>query len=203
MSHTVLLVDDEPAITSALEYPFQTAGYTLLIAHSGERAIELLSAEQPDIVVLDIMLGDMTGYDVCAYIRRAERYVPVLMLTARDLISDQIVGLDAGADVYMTKPFEPRAVVAQVRALLRRTVQEEAHCCAVRRAGAARRNDADHARRAAAGVDDAGVRVAGVFDAEFGADIRPNDPAATRVGGCGRIEFAHGGHAHSAAAEED
>ena len=118
MTKTILIVDDEPAITAALTYQLRDGGHRLLVAHSGVEAMQLLH-EQPDLVILDVMLPDLDGYAVCKIIRRSERYIPVLMLTARDMVNDQVIGLDAGADVYMTKPFSPKAIVAQVNALLR------------------------------------------------------------------------------------
>lgn len=117
-SKRILIVDDERAITSGLSSLFTQAGYETLIAHTGPEAIDSLSAD-PDLVILDVMLPGLDGYEVCRQIRREKSYLPIVMLTARDESSDKVLGLELGADVYMTKPFEPRELLAQVRALFR------------------------------------------------------------------------------------
>ncbi|MCK5919338.1 MAG: response regulator transcription factor, partial [Methylococcales bacterium] len=115
---TILIVDDEPTITTALNHYFRQDNYETILAHSGREAIEKLSL-MPDLVVLDIMLPDMDGYQVCQHIRRQPRYTPVLMLTAKDRQQDKVLGLDIGADAYLTKPYDPQELLAQVRALFR------------------------------------------------------------------------------------
>jgi DNA-binding response OmpR family regulator len=118
MEHTVLIVDDEPTITSALAYAFAQEGYRTILAHSGQEALDRLSSK-PDLVVLDIMLPDVDGYQVCRHIRAQAHYTPVLMLTAKDTLPEKVRGLDLGADAYLTKPYQPQELLAQVRALLR------------------------------------------------------------------------------------
>lgn len=117
-NHTILVVDDEPTITSALNYYFVQAGYETILAHTGQEALEKI-ALKPDLVVLDIMLPDIDGYQICQHIREQPRYTPILMLTAKDTLQEKVVGLDLGADAYMTKPYKPQELLAQVRALLR------------------------------------------------------------------------------------
>jgi len=115
----VLIVEDEPALVDTLEYSLQRQGYTVLTAGDGPRAIEIARREQPDLVILDIMLPLLDGLDVCRILRQ-EMNVPILMLTARSEEVDKVVGLEMGADDYMTKPFSMRELTARVKALLRR-----------------------------------------------------------------------------------
>ncbi|MCL4263309.1 MAG: response regulator transcription factor [Anaerolineae bacterium] len=123
-SKRILLVDDEPAITSALTVILQRAGYDTAVAATGADALTHFAAP-PDLVILDIMLPDMDGYQVCRAIRQHPTYVPILMLTARDTLPDKVLGLELGADAYLTKPFAPGELLAQVRALFRLVGQME------------------------------------------------------------------------------
>jgi len=118
----VLVVDDEENIRSLVRMYLEREGYRILEAETGDTALESIMQEPPDLVVLDIMLPGMDGFDVCREVRR-EQDVPILMLTARDEDIDKIVGLELGADDYLTKPFNPRELVARVKAILRRTSQ--------------------------------------------------------------------------------
>ncbi|MEI2713275.1 MAG: response regulator transcription factor [Nocardioides sp.] len=118
-SRTVLIVEDERAINDALADRLTAEGYLVRQAFTGPQAVELALAEQPDAVVLDVMLPGFDGYEVCRRIQ-AQRPVPVLMLTAKDDEADILIGLAVGADDYLTKPFRMREVVARVAALLRR-----------------------------------------------------------------------------------
>lgn len=120
----ILIVDDEPAITSALNHYFVEAGYETALAHSGKEALEKLSLK-PRLVVLDIMLPDIDGYQICQHIRQQPYYTPILMLTAKDTLAEKVIGLDIGADAYLTKPYNPQELLAQVRALLRLFKQKE------------------------------------------------------------------------------
>jgi DNA-binding response OmpR family regulator len=120
----ILLVDDERSITSALSLLFQRGGYEVTIAHSGQDALDKLS-DKTDLIVLDIMMPDMDGFEVCRQVRQLATYVPILMLTARDTSLDKVTGLELGADAYLTKPFEPGELLAQVRALFRLIEQKE------------------------------------------------------------------------------
>lgn len=118
----ILVVDDEPAITSALATLLKQAGYEVTMAHSGSEALALLPS-QPDLVILDIMMPGMDGYEVCRKIRQSLSYLPILMLTAKDELRDKVFGLELGADAYLTKPFAPDELLAQIRALFR-TVEQ-------------------------------------------------------------------------------
>lgn len=117
---TVLVVDDEQTIRDALEYNLHREGYAVLTAADGDEALRMALSERPDLVILDIMLPGVSGLDVLRAIRR-ELTVPVLMLSARETEIDKVVGLELGADDYMTKPFSLRELLARVRAMLRRT----------------------------------------------------------------------------------
>ena len=116
---TVLVVEDEPKITELLELYLERDGYQVTIASNGASALEMFRRQAPDLVLLDINLPEVDGLEVCRQLRR-ESSVPVIMLTARDEEADKLVGLELGADDYVTKPFSPREVVARVRAVLRR-----------------------------------------------------------------------------------
>ncbi|MFI5255226.1 MAG: response regulator, partial [Candidatus Limnocylindrales bacterium] len=119
MVRTILVVDDEPTILEALSESLERDGYQVITAADGRAALERFRSERPDLVVLDLMLPELSGIEVCR-ILRAESAVPILMLTARDSEIDKVVGLEIGADDYMTKPFSLRELTARVRALLRR-----------------------------------------------------------------------------------
>ncbi|HSD49082.1 MAG TPA: response regulator transcription factor [Actinomycetota bacterium] len=116
---TVLVVDDEEAIAEAVRARLQSEGYEVLVAADGPEAIRICDEERPDLVVLDLMLPGMDGLEVCKIIQR-ERWVPVLMLTARTEESDKVAGFAVGADDYLTKPFSLRELAVRVRAILRR-----------------------------------------------------------------------------------
>ena len=117
---TILVVDDAPNIVELVRLYLEGAGYATIVATDGPSAVELHRRHHPDLVVLDVMLPGMDGFEVCRAIRR-EADTPVIMLTARTDDIDAIVGLELGADDYVTKPFNPRALVARVKAILRRT----------------------------------------------------------------------------------
>jgi two-component system response regulator RegX3 len=115
----VLVVDDEESLLEAVRYALSREGLNVVVARDGSQAVQTFEAERPDLIVLDIMLPVLGGIDVCRRIR-ASSQVPILMLTARDAEVDRVVGLEMGADDYVTKPFSLRELVARVRALLRR-----------------------------------------------------------------------------------
>ena len=118
-SPTILLVDDEDAVQKLLTYPLEREGYRVVSARDGQEALDRFAAEQPDLVVLDIMLPKVDGLEVCKRLR-ANSTVPIIMLTARDDELDKVVGLELGADDYITKPFSIREFRSRIRALLRR-----------------------------------------------------------------------------------
>jgi DNA-binding response OmpR family regulator len=119
-SSTILLVDDEDSIQKLLAYPLEREGYRVLQARDGVEALEQFALERVDLVVLDIMLPKLDGLEVCKRLR-AESEVPIIMLTARDDELDKVLGLELGADDYITKPFSIREFRSRVRALLRRS----------------------------------------------------------------------------------
>lgn len=116
----ILVVEDDPAILLGLEKNLRYEGYEVLRAADGERGLELAIDEQPDLIVLDLMLPGMNGYEICRTVRRHDKDVAILILSAKGQETDKIVGLDVGADDYVTKPFSVKEVLARVRALLRR-----------------------------------------------------------------------------------
>lgn len=126
MNLKILVVEDEPALVDTLEYSLTRQGYDVSIASDGLKALEIARQVQPDLVVLDVMLPNLDGFEVCRILRQ-ETSAPILMLTARAEEVDKVVGLEVGADDYMTKPFSMRELVARVKALLRRVrlVREE------------------------------------------------------------------------------
>ena len=122
-AQTVLVVEDEASIASFVALYLKNAGYSVKAVANGTDALAQVEAEQPSLIVLDLMLPDMDGIEVCRRIRQ-RRDVPILMLTARDEDIDKIIGLEVGADDYMTKPFNPRELVARVKSILRRSTPE-------------------------------------------------------------------------------
>jgi DNA-binding response OmpR family regulator len=117
---TILVVDDEPGIVRVVRDYLEHGGFTVLTANDGEAALRMARTLKPDLVVLDLGLPGLDGLDVTRALRRASA-VPIIMLTARSEETDKLVGLELGADDYLTKPFSPKELVARVRALLRRT----------------------------------------------------------------------------------
>ena len=125
------------------------AGYDVAEAEGGEPAVSMLAQSSPDVVVLDVLMPDVDGLEVCRRMRAAGDRTPVLMLTARETVADRVAGLDAGADDYVVKPFDLDELLARVRALLRRSSNGDAPAPGVRRR---RRSTAARARRRAAGA---------------------------------------------------
>ena len=126
MSRKVLVVEDEPILLETLAYNLSRQGYEVCQAITGRQALEVARREMPDLVVLDVMLPGIDGFEVCRILRQ-ESNVPILMLTARDEVVDRVVGLEMGADDYMTKPFSMRELMARVKAMMRRArlIREE------------------------------------------------------------------------------
>ncbi|UOE54653.1 response regulator transcription factor [Bacillus sp. CMF12] len=121
MDKKILVVDDEQSIVTLLQYNLQQAGYEVITAMDGQEGKDLAISEKPDLIVLDLMLPKLDGIEVCKQLRQQKIATPILMLTAKDDEFDKVLGLELGADDYMTKPFSPREVVARVKAILRRT----------------------------------------------------------------------------------
>jgi two-component system KDP operon response regulator KdpE len=125
MSEKILVVDDEPRVVRLVDEVLKAVGYEVIAAASGEPAIEMVALEQPDLVLLDILLPHgMDGYEICRRIREFSQ-VPVIMLTAKAQEADMLHGFDVGADDYLTKPFSAKELVARVRAVLRRAQRPE------------------------------------------------------------------------------
>jgi len=120
---TVLVVEDETSIASFVALYLKNAGYRIRTVGTGKEALEQVAQEKPSLIVLDLMLPDVDGLEVCRRIRQSSD-IPILMLTARDEDVDKIIGLEVGADDYLTKPFNPRELVARVKSILRRSVPE-------------------------------------------------------------------------------
>ena len=118
----ILVVDDEPHIVEAIRYNVERAGFRTLIAANGKRALELAQRELPDLITLDVMLPDLDGWEICRLLRQDRRTarIPVIMLTVKADEADTIIGLELGADDYVTKPFSPKELVARIKAVLRR-----------------------------------------------------------------------------------
>jgi DNA-binding response OmpR family regulator len=142
MSQTILVVDDEPQIVRLVRAYLEEAGFRVVTASDGQEALHVARHEKPDLVVLDILMPRMDGLEFTRHIRR-ERNVPIIMLTARAEETDRIVGLELGADDYVTKPFSPREVVARVRAVLRR-IQPQPDSSPVLRVGSLTLDRATH-----------------------------------------------------------
>ena len=120
---SILVVEDEGSIASFVSLYLKNAGYTVRTASTGSEALSQVAAQMPGLIVLDLMLPDIDGIEVCKRIRQSSD-VPILMLTARDEDVDKIIGLEVGADDYLTKPFNPRELVARVKSILRRATPE-------------------------------------------------------------------------------
>lgn len=125
MARTILVVDDEKAIVDILSFNLKKEGYTIVTAYDGGVALEQYKAAKPDLIMLDVMLPVHDGFEVCRRIRETDRLTPIIMLTARDEETDKVLGLEIGADDYITKPFSIREVQARVKANMRRTEQLE------------------------------------------------------------------------------
>ncbi|MFJ7511303.1 response regulator transcription factor [Peribacillus simplex] len=121
MSKKILVVDDEQSIVTLLQYNLEQSGYSVITASDGEQGLEAAVDIRPDLVVLDLMLPKMDGLEVCKQLRQQKINIPILMLTAKDDEFDKVLGLELGADDYLTKPFSPREVVARIKAILRRS----------------------------------------------------------------------------------
>ena len=119
---TVLIVEDEKNIVDILCFNLQREGYATLEAYDGEDGLEKARSERPDLILLDVMLPKMNGFDVCRTLRKSRNNVPVVILTTREEETDKVLGLEIGADDYITKPFSMRELIARVGANIRRTV---------------------------------------------------------------------------------
>ena len=123
---TVLIVEDEKGIVDILRFNLEKEGYAVLTAYDGETGLALAQEKNPDIILLDVMLPKMNGFDVCRILRENGSSVPVIILTAREEETDKVLGLELGADDYITKPFSMRELMARVKANIRRTAMQQA-----------------------------------------------------------------------------
>ena len=122
----ILVVDDDRAVRESLRRSLAFNGYSVELAHDGVQAMEMIASNPPDAVVLDVMMPRLDGLEVCRQLRGIGNDLPILVLTARDSVSERVAGLDAGADDYLPKPFALEELLARVRALLRRTKPDDA-----------------------------------------------------------------------------
>lgn len=117
----ILIVEDEPSLVFTLQDTLENEGYEVFVSEDGDKALEIVKRENPDLMVLDLMLPGMSGYDVCKKVRGMNYTFPIIMLTARDQEIDKVTGLNIGADDYMTKPFGVKELLARIQARLRRS----------------------------------------------------------------------------------
>ena len=120
LKKTVLIIEDEPSIVLGLQDALEFEGYDVVVAMTGKEGASLAAIRKPDVILLDLMLPDINGYQVCEEVRRRDPFMPIIMLTARSQEADKIRGLDAGADDYVTKPFSVAELTARIRAIVRR-----------------------------------------------------------------------------------
>lgn len=125
MKTKIVIVDNDESILTMLENHLIQAGFHMLTAGDGKTGLEIIEAEAPDFIILDVVLPDMDGFEVCKLLRQKQIFTPILILSAKNEEFDKVFGLELGADDYMTKPFSPREVVAKVKAILRRVDQLE------------------------------------------------------------------------------
>ena len=123
---TILIADDDPDLRDILRSVIEPAGFAVIEAENGEHALQMIRARPPDLIILDYMMPQMTGPQVCEQLRQDVllRHVPIIMLTGKSEVQDKVVGLNAGADDYLVKPFEPRELLARVQMVLRRTARD-------------------------------------------------------------------------------
>ena len=134
MAELILVVDDEESIRELIRFNLEKEGYTAVMAEDGPEALEIFRVNQPDLVLLDIMLPTMDGWEVCKAIRK-ESNTPIIMLTAKGDESERVSGLEMGSDDYITKPFSPKDLMARIKAVLRRAYPMEETTGSPRRAG--------------------------------------------------------------------
>lgn len=120
-SKKILIVEDEPSLVFTLQDTLENEGYDVFVSEEGDTALEIVKKENPDLMVLDLMLPGMSGYDICKKVREMNYTFPIIMLTARDQEIDKVTGLNIGADDYMTKPFGVKELLARIQARLRRS----------------------------------------------------------------------------------
>ena len=122
-SKKIIIVEDEPSLVFTLEDTLENEGYDVFVSEKGSHAVDIVKKENPDLMILDLMLPGMSGYDVCKKVREMDYTFPIIMLTARDQEIDKVTGLNIGADDYITKPFGVKELLARIKARLRRSNQ--------------------------------------------------------------------------------
>lgn len=127
MKENILIIEDEKDIVKLLEYNLKKEGFKTSVAQDGEDALDMVSRIHPDLIILDLMLPGVDGWDVCKALKKESKTaaIPIIMLTAKSQESDKVVGLELGADDYMTKPFSPRELIARIKAVLRRVKEKD------------------------------------------------------------------------------
>jgi DNA-binding response OmpR family regulator len=134
-TESILIVEDEASVARGLEYGLKAEGFSVLMAPNGKKALELARSEKPHLILLDIRLPDMSGFDVCRVLREEGMSLPILMVTARDEEVDKVLGLELGADDYIVKPFSFRELLSRIRAALRRAYGEFAPAAGAEKVG--------------------------------------------------------------------
>jgi DNA-binding response OmpR family regulator len=125
MARKILIVEDDPGISLGLKDEFESEGYDVWVADDGEKGLEAVRHQKPDLIILDIMLPVLDGYEVCKRLRMEGNRTPIIMLTVKDKEIDKVLGLELGADDYVTKPFSLRELLARAKAILRRTEEHQ------------------------------------------------------------------------------
>jgi DNA-binding response OmpR family regulator len=185
----VLVVEDEPGIAFALEADLRTEGYQVTVATNGDDALRIASAEKFDLILLDVMLPGKDGFEICRSVRRAGSKTPIILLTAKAQEAEKVMGLELGADDYVTKPFSPRELRARIKAVLRRfgepagevfqfdDTQVDFARCEVRRAGRVVELSALEFKLLSAFIRGAGRVLTRdqLLDAAWGSDVALND----------------------------
>ena len=123
-SATLLIISDEKTLPRLLKQRFTTVGYQVLVASDGSSALEIINQEFPNLVIIDILLSKQDGFEVCRFIRKTSS-IPIILISSLTNVSDRIIGLELGADDYITKPFSPQELEARIRSVLRRTTAQK------------------------------------------------------------------------------
>ena len=152
-SPVLLVVEDEPNIRELLATSLRFAGFEVEVAGDGATAMDIVHRIEPDLIVLDVMLPDIDGFEVATHLRTAERHQPILFLTARDSLDDKLKGLTVGGDDYVTKPFSLEEVIARIRVILRRTQDVPSAESVLRFADVELDDEAHEVRRAGVSID--------------------------------------------------
>ena len=200
----ILIVEDEPNMVAGLRDNFEFEGYDVITAPDGVAGLERALKEAPDLVILDVMMPRMSGLDVCKQLKAKRPSVPIIMLTARGQEVDKVVGLELGADDYVTKPFSIRELLARVKAVLRRakTVPEGAGALFLRRGRSESEKLPGFAQRQGDGFFVQGIRAAEIFSVPSRRDSEPRPAARGCVGLRPLSHHAYRGRAHCPLASE-